>query len=80
MRTLHKSHKWEDISRHGSIELECAYCNILGTHSEAFFVCPKLDEILLKKAVEQERQERQEYQEMERMFERWDYLKSKYGR
>jgi hypothetical protein len=73
-----ESHRWEDVSYHGSPTYQCSLCNTYEYDKAAKRFCPKLAETLEREAEQQEKAERAEYDRYIREAERIQYLKSKY--
>ncbi len=71
-----ESHRWDDISYHGSPTYQCELCHVYEYEDGANKFCPKLAE----KAQQQEKAERAEFDRYIREQERIEYLKDKYGR
>lgn len=75
----HDSHRWEDISHHGSPYYQCAFCDSHDHEAAASLPCVKVEECLRKEAQKLEEEERYEYLRLKAARERWDYLHAKFG-
>ncbi len=76
---ISSSHRWDDVSYHGSPIWQCDFCNIYKSTSSSDY-CPKAVEFRKREAKEAENKERWEYERMKAERERFAYLEAKYGK
>lgn len=80
MNYYHESHRWEDVSYHGSPTYQCDFCQCYQYETKASLKqCPNAEECLEKEREKKDLDEFHEYQNLKKQRERWEYLKNKFG-
>lgn len=75
---MNNSHKWEDMSYHGSPDYQCMYCGCWEWDKQADMYCSKADECLEKERIQKHDAEFWEYKQLKTQHDRWEYLKQKF--
>jgi hypothetical protein len=77
-KEMHNSHRWKDVSYHGSPSYVCVFCGCDDWHEPAALPCPKREECLAKETAKKEQEEKWEYERLKKDRARWEYLRRKY--
>lgn len=77
--SIHISHRWEDLSHHGSPDYFCAFCNCSKRSQEATMPCSKAVECLEREAEAREQSERHELRSILADMRRFQYLLHRHG-
>lgn len=72
------SHRWLDVSYHGSPDYECDFCGIRKRSKEADLPCPKAEEKLKEEARQKEIDDYWEYCRMRKEREKFDKLNARF--